>query len=455
MPERIALVDPEMEDAVKELLDSNTNPEDTPHSGSEDSDCTPDGSSDAEDASLKQPLDQKDFDAMLAGAVTESESDISGVTSSGDEEHEGGCIEGGTREGEKLPCEDAFLRLADMEAFVQQAEAAEERGDRGGLSNVGAIAEVEADADGELGTFAGSAWALVGQRQHVGSDPDDLEDTDGGLKDGGRVQGGDDVDLFVALGDSEGTMSGSDDEPGIMHDDFFGPQRTLPASRNYKGLTKHGEDRADGLLDRPSCEDNGSSGLEDDNEERVRSLPRAVAAQNDSRQGASSAELSSHEKRVLQIREQIAAMEEAALQEQEWHMRGEASAASRPVDSALAMDLDFEATLRPPPQPTIEVAQALEELIKGRIRDMRFDNVVRVRAASPRKERAALELNDSRSNAGLADVYAEELMANKSSVGADKQAGIRTVCTRALHHMTCSPICTFLPAVLVGQVFSV
>lgn len=51
------------------------------------------------------------------------------------------------------------------------------------------------------------------------------------------------------------------------------------------------------------------------------------------------AELSTHERRQRKIAAQIAQIEEDAMKEQSWHLRGEATAATRPKDSALEIDV--------------------------------------------------------------------------------------------------------------------
>lgn len=120
-------------------------------------------------------------------------------------------------------------------------------------------------------------------------------------------------------------------------------------------------------------------------------------------------------------------LEGAAVQEKGWHMRGEASGNARPVNSALELDLDYELTLRPPPQPTTAMAQSIEEMIKGRVRELRFDNVVRVLPAEPTRARVQVELDDSKSKAGLADIYEKDFIAATSGTVEDKHARLRTV----------------------------
>lgn len=68
----------------------------------------------------------------------------------------------------------------------------------------------------------------------------------------------------------------------------------------------------------------------------------------------------------------------------------------RPLNSALELDLDFERTLKPPPQPTEEATASLEDLIRGRIADAAWDDVQRTAPAAPDKRRTQLELDDSK-----------------------------------------------------------
>ena len=49
--------------------------------------------------------------------------------------------------------------------------------------------------------------------------------------------------------------------------------------------------------------------------------------------------------------------------------------------------MDFETTVRPPPQPTEESRKSLEELIKLRIAEGRFDDVMRLVAPPPQTKR--------------------------------------------------------------------
>ena len=69
-----------------------------------------------------------------------------------------------------------------------------------------------------------------------------------------------------------------------------------------------------------------------------------------------------------------------------------AQASERPVNSALAVDLDFERTMKPPPLPTEEHRKSIEDIIKRRVLDLRFDDVVRITPAAPKKESKTVRL---------------------------------------------------------------
>ena len=73
------------------------------------------------------------------------------------------------------------------------------------------------------------------------------------------------------------------------------------------------------------------------------------------------------------------------------------AAGKRPLNSALEVDLDFERAIRPPPQPTQEALEALEDMIRRRIADHQYDDPPRIVAPEPVKAKHQLELNDARS----------------------------------------------------------
>ncbi|CAN6855101.1 unnamed protein product [Brassica oleracea] len=126
----------------------------------------------------------------------------------------------------------------------------------------------------------------------------------------------------------------------------------------------------------------------------------------DGNQGAE--KLSTHEKELLKLQSKIEQMEKANLDPKHWTMQGEVTATKRPKNSALEVDLDFEHNARPPPVITEEVTASLEDMIKSRIIEARFDDVQRAPSLPTKSKREAKELDDSKSKKGLAEVYEEE-----------------------------------------------
>ncbi|KAG5618155.1 hypothetical protein H5410_017979 [Solanum commersonii] len=118
--------------------------------------------------------------------------------------------------------------------------------------------------------------------------------------------------------------------------------------------------------------------------------------------------LSTHEKELEKLRSTIEDMEKANLEEKSWTMQGEVTAARRPKNSALEVDLDFEHNVRPAPVITEEVTATLEEIIQKRIIEGRFDDVQKRPSLPSRAPRETKELDDNKSKKGLGEIYEEE-----------------------------------------------
>uniref|UniRef100_A0A0D9XWN3 Uncharacterized protein n=1 Tax=Leersia perrieri TaxID=77586 RepID=A0A0D9XWN3_9ORYZ len=119
-------------------------------------------------------------------------------------------------------------------------------------------------------------------------------------------------------------------------------------------------------------------------------------------------ELSTHEKAHLKMRAKIEEMEKASLEPSTWTMQGEVNASSRPKNSALEVDLDFEHNVRPAPVITEEVTASLEEMIKKRIIEGHFDDVEKPSPLSFKAPKEQKELDESKSKKGLAELYEDD-----------------------------------------------
>ncbi|KAJ3423610.1 u3 small nucleolar ribonucleoprotein mpp10 [Anaeramoeba flamelloides] len=115
---------------------------------------------------------------------------------------------------------------------------------------------------------------------------------------------------------------------------------------------------------------------------------------------------SNHEKRMEKLKDQIEKLEEKALQEKHWSLKGEVVGKNRPSNSLLETHLDFEHR-NPKPVITEEHTSKLEELIKQRIQDNAFDDVERKEEIFEETEEKKAELNFEKSKKGLGEEHEE------------------------------------------------
>uniref|UniRef100_A0A672NFF5 U3 small nucleolar ribonucleoprotein protein MPP10 n=1 Tax=Sinocyclocheilus grahami TaxID=75366 RepID=A0A672NFF5_SINGR len=119
---------------------------------------------------------------------------------------------------------------------------------------------------------------------------------------------------------------------------------------------------------------------------------------------------SSFEKRQEKMAKKIEELENAALSEKPWQLTGEVSAQTRPENSMLEEDIAFDQASRMAPAITEETTLQLEEIIKQRIKDQVWDDVVR--KEKPKEEvfeyKKRLTLDHEKSKLSLAEVYEQE-----------------------------------------------
>lgn len=126
--------------------------------------------------------------------------------------------------------------------------------------------------------------------------------------------------------------------------------------------------------------------------------------------------ISAFEKQQARLRRSIAALESENIGDKDWTMRGEITATSRPTDSLLQEDLEFEHVAKLAPTITVDVTESLEDLIKKRIKDKAFDDVERVPEeilAEQQKQKAKrqIALDDEKSKMSLAEQYESDFQA--------------------------------------------
>ncbi|KAH9605630.1 hypothetical protein KSS87_003035, partial [Heliosperma pusillum] len=310
------------------------------------------------------------------GEDFEDEDEDEGESESGDESEDDDDEEEDEEvedDGDGVPeVEDEFLKMKDLEKFLVK----EEKKEYGGQDDL---------------------KKNKNKKNKRGNDEDDDDDDD----DDEKSESDDDLEeggLNELLMYGGGNDDDEDNAKEIRFEDFYLPNKKMP-KRRVKQMDKSddsdSEDEKD-FMPKISPEQVNESDQSDEPES------------DDSDKPQSDKNLSTHEREHKKLQAKIKQMEEANLAAKDWTMQGEVTASKRPRDSALEVDLDYEHNLRPPPVITEEVTTSLEDIIKKRISEGRFDDVQRapkLPSAAPKERK---ELDDNKSKKGLAEIYEEE-----------------------------------------------
>lgn len=110
----------------------------------------------------------------------------------------------------------------------------------------------------------------------------------------------------------------------------------------------------------------------------------------------------------------IQQLEEQIVSDKPWQLRGEVSAHSRPVNSLLFENVNFEQRVKAP-EITPETTESLEALIKQRIKDNKFDDPIRKIKPQVPTGSKQVEVSSEKSKVGLAQIYEQELLSKTTS----------------------------------------
>ncbi|OWZ50099.1 U3 small nucleolar RNA-associated protein MPP10 [Cryptococcus neoformans var. grubii Br795] len=249
------------------------------------------------------------------------------------------------------------------------------------------------------------------------------EEAEAGRLTSGRLGG--DEDDEEELGDVGALMlDGAGDDEEIGYADFFEPPRGAKLTKGKSnGKEKKGKGKSRSKVrfddDEVMDEDEEMAGEEEEDEDEARGIMGRVKGDlfdSEDEEDQEDQVLSTHEKRQKALAEEIAQLESEAVGPKEWTLLGEASSRTRPQNSLLEEDLDFEHVAKVVPVITEDSVATMEELIKQRILDNNFDSPVRVRAFEPTPFLPSrfFELQDTQSSKSLAQIYEEEYQAAAS-----------------------------------------
>ncbi|KFU96974.1 U3 small nucleolar ribonucleoprotein MPP10, partial [Pterocles gutturalis] len=121
---------------------------------------------------------------------------------------------------------------------------------------------------------------------------------------------------------------------------------------------------------------------------------------------------SSFEKRQEKMSKKIKSLEEELLEEKPWQLKGEVTGHKRPENSLLEETVFFDHAVRMAPVITEETTFQLEDIIKQRILDEAWDDVVP--KEKPKEEafeyKKRITLDHEKSKLSLAEIYEQEYM---------------------------------------------
>ena len=133
--------------------------------------------------------------------------------------------------------------------------------------------------------------------------------------------------------------------------------------------------------------------------------------------------LSSHGKQLQKLKDQTISNEQDMMSEKPWKMMGEAKGTDRATDSLLESTPEFEVAFKPPPILTPEHAADIEEMIKKRIIEEDWDDVIPRELpdiGGHKRGGDAPEVSQEKSKLGLGELYEREYL--KKTAGYDRDA---------------------------------
>ncbi len=331
---------------------------------------------------------------------------------------------------------DGFFSIDEFNRQSQFLEQMDARGDDDNPSD-------EDDVDWDTNPLAISSAALQAGEGNDG----EIADQDDGGDEGGPTFANADLDASGSDGELDGEdgyldegLPGLSNTNDIRYRDFFAPPLKRPSkTKRMRALPKTQPPKATHNLE---LDGEADDDVDADLQRAMNDVRRDILASGSELSDSDDASdtdparlknLSTHEKQRAKIAAEIRRLEAANVSKREWTLSGEARAADRPLNSLIEEDLEFERVGKPVPVITAEVSEEIEQLIRRRILAREFDEVVRRHpdavgdAFEVRRGRA--EVDDTRPQTGLAELYEQEHLRSTDPGYVDK----RSVATKKQH----------------------
>lgn len=224
----------------------------------------------------------------------------------------------------------------------------------------------------------------------------------------------DDMDDDDEDDEDEEEESDAGDAKDMTYKDFFGDPEQESAENDDEEDDEEGDES-----------DEEMQAADDDDEEEYPSLKRAKPSDEpvDDDDLAERGIMSSFQRQRQRLQSQIKELEEEALGDKPWLLKGEVRSGARPENSLLEAVLDYDRPVKVAPVVTVEVSVALEEMIKKRILEDDFDDVIRKFAPNEGDEKNKLEeVSMEKSKEGLGEIYEKEYMKTAMGFEADDES---------------------------------